>query len=188
MLDQQIDSFINHIKAERGLSPNTVSAYARDLARFAAWLAESGIGSASGCGPSDVAGFMASLPAKGLSGRSQARTLVAVRQFFRYMLEEKELDSNPALRIDIPRAVLRLPVFLDAGEVEALLGAPKGDTPAALRDAAILEVLYSAGLRASELCSLTINDADLETGCVTVTGKGRKQRMVPLGDIAVSKV
>lgn len=188
MLDCQFDAYLNHIKAERSLSPNTVAAYARDLARFAAFLRAAGVGGAAGVKAAHVADFVGSLPAQKLSRRSQVRCLVAVRQFLKFMLEEKEIRSNPALRIEMPRATVRLPAFMSASEVEALIAAPDVKTVLGLRDAAILETLYSAGLRASELCSLTINDVNLEVGYLTVVGKGRKQRIVPVGDVARDKI
>jgi integrase/recombinase XerD len=188
MLDLQIDSFLNHIKAERALSPNTVSSYARDLARLSEFLSNAGVSGAQSCTPPLVAEFIRSLASKKLSSRSQMRTLVAVRQFFRFMLEEKVIKSNPALRIEMPRFVPRLPNFLTEEEVEALLSAPDISTPLGLRDAAILETLYSSGLRASELCSLKIGDVNLQAGYLTATGKGRKQRVVPIGDAAVARI
>jgi integrase/recombinase XerD len=188
MLDSQIDSFLNHVKAERALSPNTVEAYARDLSRFSSFVERAGADSASSVTPSMVAAFVASLAGEGIGARSQARALVSVRQFFRYMLEEKEVRSSPALRIEMPRPAKKLPVYLTAEEVEALLAAPKGGAPEAIRDAAILETLYSTGLRASELCSLSLSGLNLEVGLVSVIGKGRKQRMVPIGDAAREKI
>ena len=188
MLDLQIDSFLNHVKAERALSPNTVEAYARDLSRFSAFVLEDRIDSADSVTPSLVSSFIASLQTLGLGARSQARVLVSIRQFFRYMLEEKEIRSNPALRIEMPKPARRLPVYMTAAEVELLLAAPKGDTPESLRDSAILETLYSTGLRASELCNLSLDGLNLEVGLVTVIGKGRKQRIVPMGDAAREKI
>ena len=188
MLDVQIDAYLNHVKVERSLSPNTVVAYARDLARFATFLQNAGVSAAAGCRASHVADFVRLLSAERLSRRSQVRCLVAVRQFFRFMLEEKEVKSNPALRVEMPRAAQKLPTFLSASEVDALLASPDVKTVLGMRDAAILETLYSAGLRASELCTLTINDVNLEVGYLTVLGKGRKQRVVPVGDVARDKI
>lgn len=187
-IDLQIDRFLSHIKVERSLSPNTVSAYARDLARLAAFLDRGGIDAAEACRASHLTDFVRSLASGTLSRRSQIRCLVSVRQFFRFMLDEKEVKSNPALRVEMPRFVARLPSVLSAAEVEALLAAPGAETPLDLRDAAMLETLYSAGLRASELCSLSINDVNLEVGYLTVIGKGRKQRIVPIGAVAREKI
>jgi integrase/recombinase XerD len=188
MLDEQIDRYLSHIKVERSLSPNTVAAYARDLSRLAAFLDRAGVESAGACRAAHVADFVRSLASQNLSRRSQIRCLVSVRQFFRFMLDEKEIKSNPALRVEMPRFVARLPSFLSASEVEALLAAPGEKTPLALRDAAMIETLYSAGLRASEVCSLSLNDVNLEVGFLTVVGKGKKQRIVPIGAVAREKI
>jgi site-specific recombinase XerD len=148
MLDLQVDAYLNHVKAESSYSPNTVAAYARDLVHFLQFLDGAGVSAASGIRATHVADFLRSLTATKLKRRSQIRCLVVVRQFLKFMLEEKEIRSNPALRIEMPRAVARLPSFLTAPEVEALLAAPDTATVLGLRDAAILETLYSAGLRA----------------------------------------
>jgi len=183
-----IDQFLIYARVERGLSPNTVTAYATDLQGFAEFLIGRERGALEDVSPRDVVDFLLEQAAAGLSGRSQARRLVAIRGLFRYLCAERILTRDPTEAVPLPRPVQRLPRVLSRQEVEGLLAAPDRSTPIGVRDAAMLETLYAAGLRVSELVSLRTANLHLERGYLRVTGKGRKQRLVPIGGMAVEAV
>ena len=185
-IDLAIQQFLDHLRVERELSVATVLAYGQDLAAFAHFLAERGIGDAGGVKPLDVLEYLAALTAQELSARSQARALIAQRQMFKFLRVERVCDSNPTEEIDLPRFGRKLPVFLSLDEVDRLLAAPGRATPRGLRDTAMLETLYATGLRVSELVKLHLADLNLEAGYLVAFGKGKKQRIVPLGEVAVA--
>jgi integrase/recombinase XerC len=183
-----IHRFLEHIEAERNLSKNTVRAYEGDLARFLTFLSRDFLG----CPPEEiepgqvdalaVRSFLAALHREGLSRASQGQMLSAVRSLFRFACREGTLAANPAQAVKTPKVPKALPRHLRPGEVEALIEAPAdGDGPLALRDRAILELLYAAGLRVSELVGLDWNAIDLKARVLRVVGKGSKERMVPFG-------
>jgi integrase/recombinase XerD len=178
-----LDAYLDHLKVERGLSPLTVEAYAHDLGTFAAYLGEEGIA----VGDADltaVAGYLLSLSDAGQSARSQARRLSSLRGFFRYLVAERHVSRDPTELVDGPRLGRRLPGVLTVEEVARLLEAPPTGTPRGVRDRAMLQTMYAAGLRVSELCGLELGDVNLEAGFVAAFGKGRKRRVVPLGEVA----
>jgi len=178
-LPPTIARYLDHLTVERGLSRNTLDAYRRDLCRLVAGLGASK--QPDGAQPEDLARILGRLRAEGKSSRSVARWLVAVRGFFSYLVEEQVIAANPAARLDSPRSWRSLPKVLTFAEVEALLGAPGRDTPAGLRDTAMLEVIYATGLRVSELVGLRLRDLHLDAGYVRCLGKGSKERVIPLG-------
>ena len=169
---------------------NTLNSYRRDLARYQQFLHGRGITDPAAVGESDVTAFLASLregaPERPpLSASSAARTLVAVRGFHRFLALEGETATDPAGGVAPPKAPKRLPKAISVGDVERLLSAASlGDTPAALRDRAMVEVLYGAGARISEEVGLDVDDIDIEHGSVRLLGKGSKERVVPLGSYA----
>ncbi len=179
--DVALDEFFNHLKVERGLALNTLDAYGRDLARFSRFLEDAGVTGVADVSRDHVLDFVVTLQEDGLSSRSVARHLVSIRMFFKYQDRQGRVEANPAAQVDSPKLWRRLPEVLTTEEVETLLNQPNQDTAGGLRDAAMLEVLYATGLRISELISLTMRDLNLELGCVTTMGKGRKQRLVPMG-------
>jgi integrase/recombinase XerD len=185
----QVERFLDYLAAERGLSPNTLAAYRRDLRRYAEILTGRGADGAL-AGEDTVAEFVASLSAaahgdgKPYRTSSVARTLAAVRSFHRFLVQDGDAAEDPSAGVLRPRVPRNLPRPLSVDDVSRLIGAPTGATPAALRDRAILETLYGAGLRISELVSLDVDDLDLEEGSVRVMGKGSKERLVPIGKYA----
>ncbi len=181
--DPRIDAFLEHLLVERGLSPHTVEGYARDLERFRAFLSGRGtdVGSATG---RDVVAFLKAEKKRGLSSRTLARRVSALRGFYRFLEREGMAASNPVVRLDTPRVWRTLPRTLTRDEAGALVEAPSGGDPRTLRDRAILEVLYGTGLRVSEVCGLTFDQVVLDVGYVRTVGKGAKERVVPLGDRA----
>jgi integrase/recombinase XerC len=179
-----IDQFCDHLRIGRGLSPHTVRAYAEDLLQFAAFLEEEGIDAWRSVSHRDLRRYLSEMQGRGLARRSMARKLSAVRTFYRYLARQEEGTRNPAVGVTGPRLERRLPQCFTADEMEALLAAPDRETPLGLRDAAILETLYSSGMRVSELVALDLANVPDEDGRVRVMGKGRKERVVFLGRAA----
>jgi integrase/recombinase XerD len=176
--------FLKHLQVERGLSPNTLTAYGQDLRKFAAFSASRKF-SLEGANRDGVVEFLSWLYTQKLSSRSVARHLATVRVFFRFCVAEDLLPEDPTLNLESPRIWKSLPLFLTLEQVELLLAQPDLSKPLGVRDAAMLEVLYSTGLRVSELVGLRLGEMDLEMGCVRCVGKGNKERIVPLGRRAV---
>ena len=189
-LERATRGWLDHLRVERGAAANTLISYRRDLARYQQYLQGRGISDPAAVGESDVAAFLASLREVGperspLSASSAARTLVAVRGLHRFLALEGETATDPAGAVAPPKAPKRLPKAISLHDVERLLAAASlGDTPAALRDRAMVEVLYGAGARISEAVGLDVDDIDLEQGSVRLLGKGSKERVVPLGSYA----
>jgi integrase/recombinase XerD len=173
-------SWLDHLRVERGLAANTLLAYERDLRALEAHAGAGGRTLVE-LGQADLAEFIGSLRERGLGPRSQARHLFAARGFYRFLLREGLVARDPTENLRPPKAFRALPRCLTPAQVEALLAAPDVTTPIGLRDRAILEVMYATGLRASELTGLTTVGLDLQLGVVRVLGKGRKERLVPLG-------
>ena len=172
--------YLDHLRVERAVSPHTLEAYARDLGRLTAYGRRTER-SVLELRQADMADFIGTLGGEGLAPRSVARTVHALRGFFRFAVREGRLAVDPMENLRAPRAFTALPRYLTPAQVEALLAAPDVATPLGLRDRAILEVLYATGLRVSELIGLRAGDIDLEVGILTCFGKGRKERLVPLG-------
>jgi integrase/recombinase XerD len=183
--DAALDGFLSHGAVERGLSPRTLEAYARDLARFVRFAAGTGARGAADLERRHVTGFLEALAAEGLAARSRARMLVSVRRFARFLLATGQLARDPCDGVGAPRLGRPLPKLLRPDESAALLAAASGDEPLALRDRAMLEVLYGAGLRVSELVALPRSGLDARAGLLRVFGKGRRERLVPLGEPAL---
>ncbi len=189
-LSRAVQGWLDHLRVERGLSEHTLRAYRRDLQRYAGHLAEGGVTDPRHVGEQHLAGFLAALREgdadhRPLAASSAARTLVAVRGFHRFLALEGEVEADPARSVSPPRAPQRLPRAISVDQVERLLGAASvGDTPAALRDRALLEVLYGCGARVSEATGMDLDDMDVESEAVRLLGKGGKERLVPLGSYA----
>lgn len=190
LLGRSTRGWLDHLRVERGAAANTLNAYERDLTRYRRFLHGRGINDPAEIGESDVSDFLAAIRTGSpehppLSASSAARTLVAVRGFHRFLALEGEVLTDPAGGVAPPKAPKRLPKAISVADVERLLSAASvGDTPAALRDRAMLEVLYGAGARISEAVGLDVDDVDLEQGSVRLMGKGSKERIVPLGSFA----
>jgi integrase/recombinase XerD len=179
-----IERFADVLWMESGLSDNTLMAYRRDLCGVAAWLGAHNLGLAH-AGAADLLGYLAHRYGEGRALRSNARLLSSLRRFYRYLVREGYRQDDPTADIEPPRMDRSLPHALSEAEVEALLGAPDVEEAVGLRDRAMLELLYATGLRVSELVALSVDRINLTHGVVKVTGKGNKERLVPLGDEAV---
>jgi integrase/recombinase XerD len=185
-LARAVDGFLVHLAAERGLARNTLDAYARDLARLVSHLERSGVSEPAALRPEHLRRFAEALDAEGLAPASRARVLVTARRFARHLLAHGVLARDPAEGLQAPRQARRLPRVLRAPETEALLAAAAGEGVLGLRDRAMLEVLYGAGLRVSELVGLPLAGLDRRAGFVRVRGKGGRERIVPLGEPALA--
>lgn len=187
-MNQKLDVFLNYLTVEKGLSANTLEAYGRDLSRYVGFLLEKGALQPDQATPILVLDFLGSLKKSGLSSRSRARTLVALRTFHRFLLAEGYASDNPTSQIQAPRTLSSLPKTLSPAEVERLLAAPIGDSSLDQRDRAMFDLLYATGLRVSELVGLKVSDLQLDVGYLTAFGKGGKQRIVPMGESALDEV
>ena len=184
----KVDHWLESLKSERRLSPYTVSSYARDLEAFLNWSDEQGLDSVQQITDDCLRRFSASQHRAGLAPRSIQRQLSALRTFFRFLMREGVLQQSPAISVRAPKAARRLPQSVDVDRMARLLDAPPpehiDDDPLWARDHAIVELLYSSGLRLSELVGLDLVDVDVSDATVRVLGKGNKQRIVPLGRAA----
>jgi integrase/recombinase XerD len=179
---RRLDAFCDALWLEDGLARNTLESYRRDLGQLAAFLQGRPLAKAR---EQDLFAFLASRRGRSTSA---ARMLSTLKRFYRYCLRERLIAADPTLRLDPPRRTPRFPKSLSEADVEALLDAPDAGTSRGLRDRAMLEVLYASGLRVSELVALKTFEADLDAGVVRIFGKGSKERLVPLGEEAVSWV
>jgi integrase/recombinase XerD len=180
-----VDAYLTHLRVERRLADHTLESYSRDLQRLGAYAAGHEK-SVKDLNRHDLERFVDGLMNEGLSPRSVARTVAAVRGFYRFAVLAQHLDANPADDLQAPRAWPALPKFLGVEEVERLITQPDVSTPRGLRDRALIEVLYATGLRVSELIHLRASDLNLEAGYLSTTGKGNKQRIVPVGEQATA--
>lgn len=183
-MERYLDLFINYLIVEKGLSNNTIDAYSRDLMDFITHLAGINASDPGNIGPVDIVKYIGKLRDAGISPRSAARKLTAVRMFYRFMNAEGHIKDNPTLLVELPRGMSRLPKAISLEMVDLLLAAPDTKTPLGLRDKAMLELLYATGLRVSELVSLKIGDVNLDVGFLIAFGKGSKERVVPMGESA----
>ena len=182
-----IGAFLTHVRVEKGLSENTVAAYQRDLLKFRQFALKGKL-TLEGVRRDDIVDFLSSLYRQKLESRTVARHLVTLRNFFRFAQTQDLIPSDPSTNLESPKIRRSLPGYLRIEEVERLLGQPDAKTPLGLRDSAMLEVLYSTGMRVSELIGLQVADLDTKVGCVRCIGKGDKQRIVPVGRKALSIV
>lgn len=179
-----VDRFLGHLRTEIGVSPNTVRAYASDIDRYLGWAERAGADPLDP-GTRGMRGYLADMDAAGYSRRTVARRLSAVRSFFAFLQREGLSNVDPAAVVATPKLPRRLPRTVATDLLDALLAEPDTGTPSGLRDRAILELLYASGARVGEIVALDVRDADLEQGQVLLTGKGDKQRIVPMHRTAV---
>jgi integrase/recombinase XerD len=187
-LESTIHVFLSYLRVERGLAQNTILAYGRDLRRFAAFLRKRQRQRLEDVNREDVVDFLSSLYKEKLDSRSVARCLVSIRGFYKFAMLEGTITTDPTENLESPKIRNSLPTYLRVEEIDKLLEAPDLATPIGLRDRAMLEVLYSTGLRVSELLNLRIADIDMRIGCVRCIGKGDKERLVPIGRKAIEAV
>lgn len=182
---QWFDQYLNYLKIEKGLAPKTINAYAGDLDRFMAYLNQQAITDVDGIDTPTILKYIIELRKAGRNARTRARHLVAIRGFFTYLAKSNIVSGNPVKRVDLPKIGFKLPEVIDIKQVDELLEIPDRQRAKGLRDAAMLELMYAAGLRVSELIHLEITAVNLEAGFVRVLGKGSKERIVPIGRKAI---
>ncbi|MFH1135260.1 MAG: site-specific tyrosine recombinase XerD [Pseudomonadota bacterium] len=183
-MENYLDVFLDHLRVERGLAANTVEAYGRDARRFLDFLENRKVRSLEAASRSTIMAHLLELSQNGLGTRSRARALSALKGFYSFLWKEGLVRENPAGDLESPKSARHLPQFLTAPEVEALMTAPDESHAGGLRDRAMLELLYAAGLRVSELVGVKLGQVNLEAGYIRVMGKGSKERIVPLGEEA----
>ena len=187
-LDNLIDQYLNYLLTEKGLAQTTLDSYSRDLLRYHDFLKENDSHHITETDTPLILKHMIALRNTGLGARSRARHLVSIRGFYRFLVSEKIIKNDPSRLVDLPKLSLKLPDVLSVDEVSGLLKTPDTNKPLGARDAAMLELLYAAGLRVSELVHLKLQDINLEAGFVRVMGKGSKERVVPIGQHAKMKI
>ena len=183
-LRRAFESYLASLRFERGLSMNSIDAYARDLARYGTWLTEDGVSRLGEVDRQKVEGYALHLLDSGLAPRSRARALVAVRRFHTFALGENLTSTDPASEVSPPQEGLRLPKALALDDIEAMIATADGEEPVQIRAAALLELLYATGARISEAVGVDLDDLDLDSGLVRLYGKGGKERIVPFGSHA----
>ena len=186
--DEAIDIYLAHLKVERRLSVNTLMAYSQDFAVLTEFMESRGLSGPAEAQHQDVTAYLGELTQRGLSARSRARATSALRGLYKYLLKQKHLQNDPTGALSLPKPGRPLPKVLSLEEIGALLAAPGTDDALALRDTALLELLYASGLRVSELCALKREQLNLEAGFVRVIGKGNKERLVPVGEAAIEAI
>lgn len=185
-LVMQLDNFLSYITTEKGLTPNTIEAYQRDLKHFISFLKNHNTSSFLNVTSTELISFLAYLHTSGYATSSVSRALIAIKVLFRFLKREGIMNENVARYLKTPRIWQTIPTVLTVEETERLLSVPDKSTHGGARDAAILELLYSSGLRATELCKLKIIDVDDDS--LKVFGKGRKERIVPIGRPAIDAI
>jgi len=187
-MDLLLDQYINYLLVEKGLAGKTIESYSRDILRYIQFLKDKGVTQPGDADTQNILQYLILLREQGLGTTSRARHLVSLRGFYKFLLQEKVLDHNPAKVVDLPKKSLKLPDVLSVREVNRLLDTPDTNTARGVRDTAMLELLYAAGLRVSELIRLKMQDVNLEGCFVRVFGKGSKERVVPFGMYAKDKI
>jgi len=187
-LDIFVDQYINYLVFEKGLSEKTIESYSSDLSKFLEFLKQKGIKDITQADTPLILKHLIALRESGLGSRSCARHLITLRGFYKFLAQEKILEFDPAKLIDLPKSGLKLPDVLSVSEINLLLNIPDSNKPLGKRNSAMIELLYAAGLRVSELVNLKFLDVNLEACFVRVLGKGSKERIVPFGLYARNKL
>ena len=187
-MEDLLEEYLDYLVVEKGLAHNTIEAYRRDLTSFRVYLETQGIRKASAVSRYHILQYLQHLKKKGKNSGTRARTLSALRTFFRFLLQEGKLDVNPTNLVEAPKMQRTLPGVLSMDEVEVLLRQPDQNSPRGFRDAAMLELLYATGIRVSELITLTMDRVNFEVGYLTPLGKGNRERIIPLGEVARDRV
>lgn len=185
-----IDAYLDHLRVERALAQNTLEAYARDLGELAKHLDDdpAALDDPRKIEPAHVLDFVVGASRRGKAARSSARQLSAMRGFFRFLVKERAIPTDPTELVERPKLARKLPRVLSYEEVDRLLAAPPSDTPKGIRDSAMIHLMYASGLRVSELCDLEVSELDRRVGTVAPLGKGKKRRVVPVGQIALERI
>ncbi|AZP90826.1 site-specific tyrosine recombinase XerD [Pediococcus acidilactici] len=184
-MDDLINDYLHALKVERGLSDNTIVSYRQELRHLQNFLQEQHIADIKDVDRYTILNYLDALKQTGRARSSSIHTISSLRKFFKYLLLNDQIQTNPMVNIDPPKRAQHLPSVLTTEEVERLLKVPDTSKPLGIRDRAILEVMYATGLRVSELIALNLNELHLEMGLIETVGKGNKQRIIPIGDVAI---
>jgi integrase/recombinase XerD len=187
-MEDYVDSYYSYLAVIKGLSKNTLESYIRDCKKFILYLNENNVFELSNINHSHILDFLTQLKNQKLKPKTIARYIVSIKQFFKYLLIEKIITDDPTINIRTPKLSFSLPDILSLQDIEELLESPDTSTSIGQRDIAMLEVLYGTGIRVSELVNLKLNSLSFDLGYLMVMGKGSKERIVPLGKIALSRV
>jgi integrase/recombinase XerD len=187
-LDELLDAYLDHLRVERGLAQNTLEAYSRDLTEFVRWVEEHLGRSLREVKEEDVRFYFLGKKQRGMSARSLRRKASSLRGLYRFLQKEGRVDEDPTQLLEVPRLGVPLPRDLTLDEVDRLLAQPDPGEALGIRNQAMLELLYATGLRVSELLALRLKDLNLEVGYVVAYGKGKKERLVPIGEAAMEKL
>jgi integrase/recombinase XerD len=187
-MQDTLQEYLNYLSVERGLSKNTLESYARDLRQYLKYIKERKQLEIDGTTQATVIGYLLQLQARGKATATLSRSLAAIKSYYHYLFREEKIERDPTINLDAPKQEKRLPHILSISDVERLLEQPDLKMPAGIRDRAMLEVLYATGLRVSELIGLKTNDFNLEMGYIRCIGKGSKERIVPLGSVAIKYI
>jgi integrase/recombinase XerD len=187
-MDRFLDSFLAYITVEKGLSKNTLESYGRDVGKFLVFLEERGVKSVHEIKYENILDFLSIFKKQGFSDTTTVRTIVSIKQFFKYLLIEKIIKEDPSSQIQTPKMKKSIPGVISLEDVEKILSSPDEKTPEGVRDLAMLELLYATGIRVSELINLKQNEVNFEMGFIIVYGKGSKERIVPMGAEAQEKL
>ncbi|HEU20095.1 MAG TPA: site-specific tyrosine recombinase XerD [Deltaproteobacteria bacterium] len=185
-MDALVDEYLNFLAIEKGVSLNTLEAYSRDLNRYTGFMQERGMSGITGITSTDVIAFLGSLRNNGLTPNSVNRTLAALRGFYKYLLRDKVIESNPIANIELAKVWMRLPDTLSRAEMDQLLEQAAAESPLGMRDRAMLELMYATGIRVAELITVSMNSINWQVGFLIVIGKGDKERIVPVGRPALA--
>lgn len=183
-MDELAQLYLDYLIIEKGLSKNSLMSYSTDLSQYITFLEEKNIATLNDVDTAVILAWLIDLSKKGLAAKSRARHLIAVRGLYKFLIAEKRVTANPVKNVDIPKTGLALPKFMTVREVAALLEAPNIRKPRGLRNSAMMEIMYGAGLRVSELILLRLEAINLDANFVRVMGKGAKERIVPIGSQA----
>lgn len=183
-MQELLTKYLDYLLIERGMAQNTLEAYGRDLRRFFAVIQSKGLTSLNQVIPDAVVEYLVQVKSEGLSANSMNRSLAALRGFYKYLLQEKIIEETPLANIELAKIWMRLPDTLSKEEMSLILSQPGTESSQALRDTAMLELLYATGIRVSELIGLTMNSINWQVGFLVVMGKGSKERIVPIGKTA----
>lgn len=187
-MDKLVDRFIHYMTVERGLSKNTLESYQRDLVGYIQYLKNHGCQDIQQTRRSHIVGMLADLQKKGRATSTLSRNLASIRSFYHFLLRDGLIDGDPTVNLESPKIEKRLPKVLSVGEVEAFLEKPDLTLASGVRDKAMMELLYATGIRVSELVSLDVQDVNLNMGFIKCFGKGSKERIIPLGSVAMTHV
>lgn len=187
-MEQLVDTYILHLKVERGLAVNTLDSYRRDLTKFIRFLKRQGVFGLEQVDRQRIMAFMEDLHKKGRAAATISRNLAAIRSFYSFLNQENLVSHNPSTELDSPKIPKRLPNILSIAQVTKLLEQPKVNDAGGMRDKAMLELLYATGIRVSELVDLDLPDVNLDMGFLRCIGKGSKERIIPMGQVAVACV